>query len=944
MDRVNCFSSTDEESSISSSEDDQQSKSNNVTPYSFQRKRASKQLRYYYRKTDGKAKRKYTRYSEQKHPSKQLRRYHLSKKEDSLELSDTEDTEDSLAKRSNSDNDSVETTLATVNDLSDHDSLSEEEMSVSSSSSSTLNSISESSSDYESADDSDDPSHRQNQEGNEAEYDKEDDEDPLYEGSKISKVLYYVLIVTFVLKHNLSKSAWADLLRLLAIVLGEKCKKTVFQSVYKMKLFMKDYFGSKDATKVFYCGNCLNQVQEQKCNNASCQKSKVSTFLDLHFEEKLKELFRDANFFNLIQKGKKQIKHSVGQHIHDLYHGLDYKNFLYLGGFLTQKYNISFTVNTDGVNKFNSSKAGHLWPVYLMINELPKEYRFKKKYLIPAYIYCDKQDPNMVTFLNPFVDKLNILHKNGIEVSNTAAGNITVRCMLFIASVDLPARADLMNMKRFNGVCSCHLCKRTGTGYGRNNLHRAWPYEKTISTRTHEEQIDFASRATQSQAVMGVKGHCVFAKLSYPFDLIRSFAIDWMHCVCLGVVKYIMEMVLSEGNKGSVFYIGSSKGSLTKKLLSIKPPDIVGRLPRCLEDLKHWKATEFKNWLLHYSEAVLCGTMHPLYFFHWTLLIGGTGILCSDSISKQDLEKADSMLQDFVFLMTILYGQTKCTMNVHLLQHFAYYVTRRGPLWSYSCFAFESMNAFIKPLIHGTHHAMEQVGAAIGLCYGISDFTQKHLEKSRVPKECKDLLRRLTGCQKSSSNTSINVKGGYLCGQNKKSNVDNNMKTLLKIYVLKQQLPLDSEIETYRRFESIDGQKFYSDTIKTRKTDSSVIEYIQNNTVNYGKIITFFRIQDQGFCFCNKLQENIQFANFDPRDCRQSLPSLTLNDSDRDDILELLKKYENIQIVNHHVYLQPQSTSMTILSVGDIRRKCVLMDFCPEVWIVSRFPNIIEHN
>ena len=39
-----------------------------------------------------------------------------------------------------------------------------------------------------------------------------------------------------------------------------------------------------------------------------------------------------------------------------------------------------------------------------MINELPKEHRFKKKFIIPAYIYCDKHDLNMITFLNPLIE------------------------------------------------------------------------------------------------------------------------------------------------------------------------------------------------------------------------------------------------------------------------------------------------------------------------------------------------------------------------------------------------------------------------------------------------------------------------------------------------------------------------------------------------------------
>jgi len=116
---------------------------------------------------------------------------------------------------------------------------------------------------------------------------------------------------------------------------------------------------------------------------------------------------------------------------------------------------------------------------------------------------------------------------------------------------------------------------------------------------------------------MGVRRHLIFAKLRYPFDLIQSSAIDWMHCLCLGVVKYIMQLQLSEENKDKDFCIGASKAHRSHKLLPIKPPDIVGRLPRSLDGLEHWKATELKNWLLHYSVAVLRNILNPLYFFHW---------------------------------------------------------------------------------------------------------------------------------------------------------------------------------------------------------------------------------------------------------------------------------------------------------------------------------------
>ena len=100
-------------------------------------------------------------------------------------------------------------------------------------------------------------------------------EEPLYEGSKILKVLLFVLIVSFVLKHNLSKAAWADL-RLLSTLLWERCKKT-FHSVYKTKLSTREYFGTQEPTKFNYCGNCFTQV-EDRCRKAGCRGAAVSSF------------------------------------------------------------------------------------------------------------------------------------------------------------------------------------------------------------------------------------------------------------------------------------------------------------------------------------------------------------------------------------------------------------------------------------------------------------------------------------------------------------------------------------------------------------------------------------------------------------------------------------------------------------------------------------------
>ena len=183
----------------------------------------------------------------------------------------------------------------------------------------------------------------------------------------------------------------------------------------------------------------------------------------------------------------------------------------------------------------------------------------------------------------------------------------------------------------------------------------------------------------------------LYARLKHPFSLVWAFAIDWMHCICLGIVKSKFQSMLVE--KSSRFYVGDQTRLINDRLSSIKPPGSkIGCLPRDISELQNWKATEFKKWLIHYSLVVLHGILDHAYFLQWSLLVSSIGILTKDYISPSELTLADDMLKDFCRLYPILYGGFSCSINFHLVRHLVYYIFRRGPLWAYSCFAFESLN------------------------------------------------------------------------------------------------------------------------------------------------------------------------------------------------------------------------------------------------------------
>ena len=140
---------------------------------------------------------------------------------------------------------------------------------------------------------------------------------------------------------------------------------------------------------------------------------------------------------------------------------------------------------------------------------------------------------------------------------------------------------------------------------------------------------------------------------------------------------------------------------------------------------------EWQYWLLFYSLPLLVGILPTTFCIHYCALVCGVAILLGDNISQQDLHKAQALLNEFcqhsgdlyglfitTNLITILLnwllfffstGYRAQTMNVHLLRHLVWQVKNWGPLWSYSCFPFESVNGEIRKLFHGTRDMSEQV-------------------------------------------------------------------------------------------------------------------------------------------------------------------------------------------------------------------------------------------
>ena len=83
------------------------------------------------------------------------------------------------------------------------------------------------------------------------------------------------------------------------------------------------------------------------------------------------------------------------------------------------------------------------------------------------------------------------------------------------------------------------------------------------------------------------------------------------------------------------------------------------------------------------------------------LLSNGIRILLKNKIHIREVDRAHYLLKLFVENFEQLYGEEKCSFNVHQLLHMADSVRKWGPLWVWSAFPFEDAIGYYKKLNHG---------------------------------------------------------------------------------------------------------------------------------------------------------------------------------------------------------------------------------------------------
>ncbi|XP_066589825.1 uncharacterized protein [Prorops nasuta] len=255
-------------------------------------------------------------------------------------------------------------------------------------------------------------------------------------------------------------------------------------------------------------------------------------------------------------------------------------------------------------------------------------------------------------------------------------------------------------MLNHRGHMSHHPCSKC-TVVGRHENGRSVFNSTTFSLRTDVAYSRCVDRKHHKE------GQSPLAHL--PIGMVSDVPFEYMHLVCLGVMKRILSAwVLGTFSPVSKLST-SSYTTVCSRLNTLRQfcPSDFARRPQSLDVFSKFKATEFRQFLLYTGPLVLYGLTDDSIYKHFLLLHSAIRVLVA-SASTLELRFAEISLQKFVQRCYELYGPSFCSYNLHGLLHLTNDVRHLGNLDSFSAFPYESNMMMFRKYCRKPHLSLQQ--------------------------------------------------------------------------------------------------------------------------------------------------------------------------------------------------------------------------------------------
>lgn len=192
-------------------------------------------------------------------------------------------------------------------------------------------------------------------------------------------------------------------------------------------------------------------------------------------------------------------------------------------------------------------------------------------------------------------------------------------------------------------------------------------------------------------------------------SMVTQITLDPMHLIDLGVTRKFLLRIF---NKKTVFKtpIDNLK-AISSKLLDMRNhvTKEFARKPRSLDDLVHWKATEFRQFVLYSGIIALKNSVHDDVYYEFLLLHCAYRLLCSPKQCKSNIETSQTLLDLFVENFPIVFGENSVSYNVHSLLHLKHTIGLVGNIATGSAYGFENYLQKLKKVVRKPTLVLQQI-------------------------------------------------------------------------------------------------------------------------------------------------------------------------------------------------------------------------------------------
>lgn len=239
-------------------------------------------------------------------------------------------------------------------------------------------------------------------------------------------------------------------------------------------------------------------------------------------------------------------------------------------------------LNVDGL-PLSKSTGSQLWPIIMNLT-------VNKKLVEILGVYQGYEKPKDTNdFLAKFVEE-------AIPVVNNGFYHNGKKYVVEIASFfcDAPAKSFIKCTRGIVGTCT--KCDTEGNFINNKVCFSASVENFHLRTDITFRQKEQESHHTDTTILENLPG----------IDMIKSFPLDYMHLVCLGVVKkLVLNMWLTGKPPYKLPMIKIQEISVKQLEFKHQIPEEFCRKPRSLLDVRRWKATEFRLFLFYTGPVVL---------------------------------------------------------------------------------------------------------------------------------------------------------------------------------------------------------------------------------------------------------------------------------------------------------------------------------------------------